>query len=132
MQFVENERKYWEFIRQLRNDERVKEGFISQEEVSIVSHEKYMSENEDKFYLCLIENEPAGYVGVIENDIRVATHPNYQKRGVGLFMINEVTKKHPNAVAKIKMKNQASIRLFEKAGFKKKYYLLEKDATQSL
>ena len=132
MQFVKNERKYWEFIRQLRNDERVKEGFINQEEVSIVSHEKYMSENEDKFYLCLIENEPAGYVGVIENDIRVATHPNYQKRGVGLFMINEVMKKHPNAVAKIKMKNEASIRLFEKAGFKKRYYLLEKDATQSL
>ena len=126
MQFVENERKYWEFIRQLRNDERVKEGFIHQEEISKHSHEKYMSENEDKFYLCLIEDEPAGYVGVIENDIRVATHPNYQKRGVGLFMINEVMKKHPTAVAKIKMKNEASVRLFEKAGFKKKYYLLEK------
>ena len=126
MQFVKNERKYWEFIRQLRNDERVKEGFIRQEEISKDSHEAYMSENEDKFYLCLIENKPAGYVGIIEDDIRIATHPDYQKRGVGLFMINEGMKKHPNAVAKIKLDNEGSVRLFEKAGFKKKYYLLEK------
>ena len=126
MQFVKNERKYWEFIRQLRNDERVKQGFIQQEEITKDFHEAYMLENEDRFYLCLIENKPAGYVGVIEDDIRIATHPDYQKRGVGLFMINEVTKKHPNAVAKIKLENEGSVRLFEKAGFKKKYYLLEK------
>jgi len=126
MQFIENERKYWEFIRQLRNDERIKRGFIHQQEIDEKSHEKYMSENEDKFYLCLIGDKPAGYVGVIEDDIRVATHPVYQKRGVGLFMIDELMKRHPNAVAKVKLENEASIRLFEKAGFKKKYYLLEK------
>jgi len=126
MQFVKNEKKYWEFIRQLRNDERVKEGFVQQQKVNQETHEKYMSENEDKFYLCLVEEKPAGYVGIIEDDIRVATHPDYQKRGVGLFMIDELMKKHPNAVAKIKLENEASIRLFEKAGFKKKYYLLER------
>ena len=80
----------------------------------------------DKFYICLVGTKPAGYVGVIDNDIRVATHPDYQKRGVGVFMINELMKKHPEAIAKVKLDNEASVALFEKAGFKKKYYILEK------
>ena len=42
-------------------------------------------------------------------------------------MINELMKKHPEAIAKVKLDNEASIGLFEKAGFKKKYYLLEKE-----
>ena len=126
MQFVKNERKYWEFIRQLRNDERVKQGFIQQEVIDEEQHETYMSKYGDKFYLCLIEDQPAGYVGVIEDDIRVATHPDYQKMGVGLFMIKQVNKAFPGAVAKVKLENEASIKLFEKAGFKKRFYVLVK------
>tara|TARA_R110000824_G_scaffold359891_1_gene547522 strand:+ start:898 stop:1287 length:390 start_codon:yes stop_codon:yes gene_type:complete len=129
MQFVRNEKKYWEFIRLLRNDKRVKAGFIQQEIVERGQHKEYMSKNGDKFYLCLVEGQPAGYVGVIENDIRVATHPNYQKMGVGLFMIKQITKASPRAIAKVKLENEASVKLFEKAGFKKRYYLMEKDAS---
>jgi len=126
-EFVLNNSTFWEFIRNLRNDERIKHGFIKQDQVTKQEHKKYMSLHGDKFYICLISNKPAGYVGVIDNDIRVATHPDYQKRGVGVFMINELMKKHPEAIAKVKLDNEASIGLFEKAGFKKKYYLLEKE-----
>jgi len=125
MELVLNNRTFWEFIRLLRNDERIKHGFIEQDEISREDHQKYMTKHGDKFYICLVNMSPAGYVGVLDNDIRVATHPDYQKKGVGLYMINELTKRHPNAVAKIKLENEASIKLFEKAGFKKKYYLLE-------
>jgi L-amino acid N-acyltransferase YncA len=34
---------------------------------------------------------------------------------------------HPYAVAKVKLDNNASLKLFEKCGFKKKYYLLERE-----
>ena len=129
MEFVRNEKKYWEFIRLLRNDDRVKSGFIQQEAIERDQHEEYMSKNGDKFYLCLVYGEPAGYVGVIEDDIRVATHPDYQKMGVGLFMIKQVTKVFPGAIAKVKLENEASVKLFERAGFKKRYYLMEKDAS---
>jgi len=126
-EFVLNNSTFWEFIRNLRNDERIKHGFVKQDQITKQEHKKYMSLYGDKFYICLISNKPAGYVGVIDNDIRVATHPDYQKKGVGVFMINELMKKHPEAIAKVKLDNEASIGLFEKAGFKKKYYLLEKE-----
>ena len=39
---------------------------------------------------------------MIEDDIRICTHPDYQKRGVGKFMLEEAYKIWPNAHAKIK------------------------------
>ena len=69
---------------------------------------------------------PIGYTGIIDDDIRVATHPGHQGRGVGKFMINEIMKINPQAFAKVKLENEASVKLFESCGFKKKYYILEK------
>jgi ribosomal protein S18 acetylase RimI-like enzyme len=57
----------------------------------------------------------------------VATHPEHQGHGVGSFMINEIMNLFPDAVAKVKLDNEASLKLFEKCGFKKRFYLLERD-----
>lgn len=119
--------KYWEFIRELRNMEGVREGFIQQEEIDQISHATYMLKYNNNFWICLDNDEPIGYVGVIEDDIRVATHPHHQGKGVGSFMINEIMKICPSAVAKVKLQNEASIKLFERCGFKKKYYILERE-----
>ena len=73
------------------------------------------------------EHEPVGYVGIIDDDIRVATHPSYQGKGVGTYMINEIMNLNPTAIAKVKVDNEASLKLFETCGFKKKYYILEKE-----
>tara|TARA_B100000686_G_C16636183_1_gene887416 strand:- start:148 stop:531 length:384 start_codon:yes stop_codon:yes gene_type:complete len=127
MKLVKNGPKYWEFIRTLRNMKGVREGFVQQEEITGVQHAQYMLQYNNNYHLCIIDEQPAGYVGVINDDIRVATHPDYQGKGVGSFMINEIMKIEPNAFAKVKMDNEASIKLFERCGFKKKYYLLEKD-----
>tara|TARA_R110000824_G_scaffold279892_1_gene467989 strand:+ start:510 stop:890 length:381 start_codon:yes stop_codon:yes gene_type:complete len=126
MDFVKNQEKHWEFIRQLRNDERVKGGFIQQDHIAQENHSKYMEKYGKNFYICLIEGRPAGYVGVIDRDIRVATHPDYQGKGVGKFMINALMKLYPDSLAKVKIENKASLRLFEACGFRKKYYILEK------
>ena len=32
----------------------------------------------------------------------------------------------PTAIARVKLDNEASIRLFERCGFKKRYYILER------
>ena len=109
--------------------EGVREGFIQQEAIDEIQHATYMLKYNNNFWICLDNSQPVGYVGVIKDDIRVATHPAAQGRGTGTFMINEIMKKHPTAMAKVKLDNEASIRLFEKCGFKKKYYLLEKNET---
>ena len=79
------------------------------------------------FHICLDKSNPIGYIGVIANDIRVATLPDYQGLGVGSFMLTEVMKIYPDASAKVKVGNLASLKLFEKNNFKKIYYLLEKE-----
>ena len=127
MELVENEPKYWEFIRQLRNMDGVREGFIQQKIISKEHHIEYMKKNSTFFYILLDKDVPICYIGNIDNDIRVATHPDHQGKGAATFALNELMKLHPNAVAKVKIENKASLRLFEKCGFKKKYYLLEKE-----
>ena len=57
-EFVLNNKTFWEFIRNLRNHEEVKKGFIQQEEITKKDHEKYMKLHGDKFYICLISNKP--------------------------------------------------------------------------
>ena len=124
---VKNEEKYWEFIRNLRNMNGIRQGFVRQEHISPGQQENYMAENEEYFYICLADEEPAGYVGVIEEDIRVATHPDFQGVGVGSFMIDEIHKLYPTAQAKVKVNNIASFSLFVKNGYKVKYYILERE-----
>jgi len=132
MDFVKNQEKYWEFIRELRNDTRVKSGFIQQDHIAKENHLKYMEKYGINYYICLIDENPAGYVGVIDRDIRVATHPDFQGKGVGKFMINALMTLYPDSLAKVKIENEASLHLFEACGFTKRYYILEKDASQPL
>ena len=105
----------------------VKQGFIKQHHINSEEHRLFMNNNNDYFYVCVDKGQFLGYTGVISRDIRVATHPNHQKKGVASFMINELMKLHPDSFAKVKVDNQASLKLFESCGFKKKYYILEKE-----
>ena len=42
-------------------------------------------------------------------------------------MISQILLKFPNSYAKVKTENKASLSVFESCGFKKKYFILEKD-----
>ena len=125
LELIRCERKYWDFVLELRNS--LREGFIEQEIIKIKDHYKYMQGYCKDYYIALEDGEPVGWVGEINKDIRVATHPSHQKKGIAKFMINELMKIRPNSFAKVKLDNEASIRLFESCGFKKKYYLLERE-----
>lgn len=134
MKLIKNDMIYWEFIRHLRNDPHVKKGFISQREIGVNEHWEYMNDFGHCYYVCVgdydEENDffpPLGYCGVINGDIRVAVSPEHHGKGVGTFMIKGLMEKHPRAFAKVKINNAASLALFEKCGFKKKYYILEKE-----
>jgi ribosomal protein S18 acetylase RimI-like enzyme len=127
MELVNCTKKYWNFVRTLRNDQRVTSGFIKSVHITEEMQIKYMECNSHCYWICLLDGEPVGYVGVIEGDIRVCTHPDYQGIGIGRFMIKEVMNKKPTAFAKVKTDNEASVKLFEACGFTKKFYILTKD-----
>ena len=116
---------YWEFIRILRSDNRVQEGFIQRVSITKDQQIEYMKKYNNKYYICLYNEEPCGFIGEIAGDIRICTHPTYQKKGIGTFMIQEFNNIKNNIYAKIKIDNIASIKAFEKAGYVKKYYILE-------
>ena len=117
MVIVECSEQYWEFVRELRMDERVMDGFIETIPISKEQQKRYMTSNSQYYRIALVDGQPAGYVGVLNNDIRVCTHPDFQGKGVGKFMIDECMKIWPTAYAKVKHGNEASSKLFLSCGF---------------
>ena len=123
---IKNEVKYFEFIRTLRNDPKLKSGFVEQRERSPKEHAIYMEKYHGSYFICLLEDKPIGYIGVIDNDIRVAVLSDYQDLGIGKFMVSEIIKLFPESHAKVKFTNIASQRLFESLGFTKEFILYQK------
>jgi GNAT superfamily N-acetyltransferase len=117
MILVECSKKYWEFVRLLRNDPKVSSGFIESVFITEKDQSKYMHVNSKFYKVCLLDEIPCGYVGVIGDDIRICTHPNYQRKGVGSFMLREIKNHFPDAVGKVKLDNFKSRGLFVSAGF---------------
>ena len=126
MVLVECTKEYWEFVRTLRNDSRVIDGFIKSVYITKEMQSSYMHSHSNCYSIALVNGKPAGYVGVIKDDIRVCTHPDYQGIGLGKFMINQCKNISPTSFAKVKVGNKASIKLFESCGFTKKFYILTK------
>lgn len=125
MKIVECSEKYWEFVRMLRMNPKVSDGFVNQKKISENDQKTYMQNHSKKYRICLIDNVPVGYVGVIDDDIRVCVHPDFWKMGVGKFMIKNCREIWPDSFAKVKIDNQASLALFKSCGFKEKYIILE-------
>lgn len=123
---VNNEPKYYEFIRTLRLHPENISGFINQNNITEEEQKSYMDKFHSNFKICILDNEPVGFIGVIEDDIRVATKPEFKQKGVGKFMVEEISKIYPDAVAKIKSNNISSINLFKSCGFEVEYLIMKK------
>jgi len=115
MYMVKCSPKYWEFVLDLRNNMR--QYFFSQGIITKEEHEKFMQKWSDHYFICLSHDHdtPLGWVGVVDNDMRVAVSPDFQKQGVGKFMLESIKGLYPNATAQILAENISSIRLFESA-----------------
>lgn len=117
MKLVKNSEKYYEFIKRLRlHDDNIK-GFIEQVEITPEQQISYMEKYGNKFYIATFEGQPLGWVGVIDDDIRVCVDPLQKGVGVGKFMINEIMKIFPKAKAKVLWDNDASANLFKSCEF---------------
>ena len=75
-----------------------------------------MKKHGENYFIALSYGEPVGYVGVLDNDIRICTHPHYQGTGIGRFMLSEIVKLYPQATGRILKDNLASKKLFDFCG----------------
>jgi RimJ/RimL family protein N-acetyltransferase len=117
LRLVKNEEKYFDFIRQLRNDEENQSGFIDKVNITSEQQKNYMKKYKDNYFVCLQKQNPVGYIGVIEDDIRVCTEKHSKGKGIGFFMLSEIIKIYPEATAKILKDNVISLKLFQKCNF---------------
>src|SRR5690349_18093136 len=69
--------QYWDFIRVLRSDPRVRHGFITEANIAPEQQQNYMQDHWRKYFIALVNGKPAGFVGCVEGDIRICTHPDY-------------------------------------------------------
>ncbi len=105
---------YWPFVLELRNN--LREYFFDQHIITEEEHEKFMSKYYENYYVCIADSQTVGWVGVVNNDVRVAVAPEYHKRGIGKFMLQYVKDRYPKGTAQIAASNVASIKLFESVG----------------
>jgi RimJ/RimL family protein N-acetyltransferase len=129
MQIVPCTEEYWEFVRQLRTDPRVLDGFIQRTDITPQQQREYMQSHWQEYFIGLVDGQPAGFVGSVEGDIRVCTSPDYQGHGLGAFMVGELMQRFPHSVARIKIGNESSNRLFAACGFEPSFIIYEKPGT---
>ena len=118
MKLIKNEEKYYDFIRTLRTHNDNKSGFLEQVEITPEQQITYMEKYKNNYYICVDENNiPLGWIGEVDNDIRLCTDPVHKGKGIGTFMLNELHKLHPKAHAKVLVDNEPSKKVFIKCGF---------------
>ncbi len=135
LELVKNVPKYWEFIRQLRSDPRNQSGFVEQVEITSEQQKKYMEKHNDEYYVAISNTDgPVGFIGVVDNDIRLAVKPEFHGKGVGKFMVSQLNNvlDLTDAFAKVKHDNIGSQKVFLGCGYTQirendnfKYYILE-------
>lgn len=80
-----------EFIRKLRTHKELKKSFISSLDITSEQQKQYMLKNGHNFYVCLNnDNIPMGFVGVVDNDLKIAVDPEFRDIGVGTFMLKYI------------------------------------------
>ena len=119
---------YWDFVRVLRNKNI---GFVEQVIITTDQQNQYMLKHKDNYKVCLFDNRPAGFIGVVDNDIRFAVAQQYKNKGVGKWMLQQFPVPK-NTIGKVKKDNLYSRQLFlscnwtEIASNNKDFYMFKK------
>jgi len=112
MELVKNREEFYEFIRELRTHKENTAGFLEQVEITPEQQIEYMSKYGKDYYIAIEDGVPLGWVGAVEDDIRICTHPDHKGKGVAKYMLNRLMEIHPTAHAKVLWENEASNELF--------------------
>ena len=110
MKLVQCNSSFWEFVRNLRNDPNNLHGFVNNKYITIEDQITYMTKYNYNYYICLDDHDvPLGFIGSIDDDIRICVENNKKNQGIGTFMLKEflmIQQKNTSLIAKVKIKNR--------------------------
>jgi RimJ/RimL family protein N-acetyltransferase len=120
MKLVDCTEEHWEFVRKLRTDKNNSIWFYTQIEITPSQQKIFMENNSYKYKICLLDEKPVGYIGIMDNnEITYCVDNFYKNRGIGTFMVSKFIEKYDEVNAFVIPSNNSSIRVFEKLGFEK-------------
>ena len=115
---IKNESKFWNFVKHLRFHEDNVSGFVTDLVPTDEQQKAYMEKYGHLYHICINEEEePVGFIGSVDGDIRLAVEPLMKNKGIGKFMLSNFMLLNPFSKAKVLYKNKASLKLFFSCGF---------------
>jgi hypothetical protein len=111
--------KYYDFVRNLRMNPKVTSSFREEANITEEDQKEYMKKHGKNYYVCLLQNVPIGYVGVVDDDIRMCVDPAFFGLGAGSFMFSFLKTNYPSCMTQlqyIKKHNTTSQHLLTKFG----------------
>ena len=133
MDFRNVKKQDWEFILELRNS--YFKNFHKQKSlIKLEEHRKYMktqTRNKKFQQWIIIDHESdIGYIRILEDDVSILLKQEFQGRGFGSKALRKLEKQSnvpKKLIGEIKADNISSIKTFEKAGYKLKTLVFEKN-----
>ena len=133
MDFRNVKKDDWNFILELRNSFFNK--FHKQNSpIKLKEHEKYMKAQikNKKFrqWIIIDHKSDIGYIRILEEDVSVLLKKEFQGKGFGTKALRKLEKQSSlpkKLIGEIKANNISSIKTFEKAGYKLKILVFEKN-----
>tara|TARA_B110000285_G_scaffold183464_1_gene207658 strand:+ start:120 stop:563 length:444 start_codon:yes stop_codon:yes gene_type:complete len=128
MELVNCNKKYWEFVRSMRTHNKNQPSFLQTINITPKEQEIFMANNSYKYKICLLDEEPVGYIGLLDGfkentlcgsgEITYCVDPNHTGKGIATFMTMEVINAGSDDIwGECKQENIATQIVLKKCGF---------------
>jgi RimJ/RimL family protein N-acetyltransferase len=129
-------KKDWNYILDLRNNEKFRENFYHSEKISKIEHYEYLIKQKSNPYffnwiICYGKND-VGYIRILDNDVSIMIDEKFHNLDIGSksLKILEIEAKSlgiTKLVGRVMNENKSSKKIFQKNNYKLKMYWFEKE-----
>lgn len=129
-------KKDWNYILNLRNNDKFRENFYQQHKISKTEHFEYLNKQKSNpnffnWIICYGKND-VGYIRILDNDVSIIIDEKFHNRDIGskslkLLEIEAKSVGITKLVGRVMYENKSSKKIFQKNNYKLKMYWLEKE-----
>jgi hypothetical protein len=111
----------WEDIRQIRNAHRFR--FQQTDVIDAATHRSFMQKHWSTYRVAVAVDHNGdserviGFIGQVQGDVRIGSHPEYLRIGVGKYMLRCLLRDNPDVTLKARRENHACLALTRSFGY---------------